>query len=312
MTNGGNNKYPDDFLKNLFGSSNYKPTPPKPAPKPLSLPELLASLSTPSPKPLYKPQIPAPTTRLVKIASSNTIAASDAQRNLASELTTGVRNVLNTELQVIKTSSVPRRDDIGLNNGRLIESAVLYIDIRNSTTITESHRDDVAAKIYKAYLESMVYIARSRGGHIRGFAGDKIMVIFDNVTGGSGVGTALDCAVYMQSFIEKRLSPALNTAYNHPIACGIGIDYSKMVAVRGGIKNNNEIIWAGKAANRASKYSDNAAGGDIVISKTAKDQLNGDWLAQKKFNLAAARGTIALTGSKLGPYYTLARVRYDI
>ena len=246
----------------------------------------------------------------IKLINPNKLTATSAQTAYSDEIESSIKDVLNNPLTVIKTNSIPRRDDIGLREGKLVESAVLYIDIRDSTNITESHTPEVAAKIYKAYLESMVSIARYQGGHVRGFAGDKIMVIFDNNR--DAVRRAVNCAIMMQSFIEQKLNPALQTALKHPIACGIGIDYGKMVAVRGGIRNNNEIIWAGKPANIASKLADSSPGGAIDITFKAMNRIKNLPTAKQRYNLKAAKTLLGNQGGKFVTRYRLANVRYTL
>lgn len=321
MNNGGNDHY-KSLADALFGLNSptpkiptppYTPKPYTPAAGAANLADYMESVRSslfPPPQSLNKVTPKAPPA-LVKLLNPNRLEASAAQSQYSNEVATSIRQVLGTQLPVVKTSSVPRREDIGLSNGRLIESAVLYIDIRNSTSITTRHTDDVAAKIYKAFHESMVTIARYQGrGHVRGFAGDKIMIIFDN--NNDAVYRAVDCAIWMQSFIEQKLSPALQAAYDHPIACGIGIDYGKMTAVRAGTKNNNDVVWAGSPANKASKLADSSPGGAIDISYKAMSRIKGAPIIQRKFNLSSATELMRKEGDKLVTHYRLAKVRYTL
>lgn len=335
MNNGGSSKPPDDFLRSLFGAhqNNQQPSP-KPA---RSLEELLAALHKPTPPSSPQPQkpenflanlitqlnasqaapvrfvpkqvnIPPPTVKLFK---ANGREATAAQIQYSKDITASIRQSLKDPLTVSKTTSVPKRENIGLNDGKLIESAVLYIDIRQSTSITTRHTDDVAAKIYKAFHESMVSIARYQGrGHVRGFAGDKIMVIFDN--SGDAVTRAIDCAIWMQSYIEQKLSPALQTTYNHPISCGIGIDYGKMTVVRAGTKNNNDVVWAGSPANKASKLADSTPGGAIDVSYKAMERIKTVDALKQRFSLPAAKSIMVKEGDKLVTHYRLAKIRYTL
>lgn len=236
----------------------------------------------------FIPPAKAPSTR-VTLRHPHTLAPSDFKVNLSRELAAEVAEIVNQPLEVINTKTVPKKADISLRGGKKLESAVLYIDMRESTSLTEAHTDEVAAKMYKVYLEGVVAIARAKYGHVRGFAGDKIMVLFDNENG-LAVERAIDCAVWMQSYIEKKVSPVLKARYRHPVACGVGIDFGTYVAVRGGRKGNNDIIWAGKAANRASKFADNAKGGGIIVGRAAYNQLSA--AAKKKFALVGSTATV--------------------
>ena len=311
MNNGGDNDYSRELARSLFGTNKKPQLPYTPQRGAMDLSELIASLKPLTPPATYSPTPLKKAAPLAKFFNSNQKEASAAQIQHSNDVTTSIKQTLQETLIVSKTSSVPRREDIGLNNGKLIESAVLYIDIRKSTSITTNHTDDVAAKIYKAFHESMVSIARYQGrGHVRGFAGDKIMVMFDNSN--DAVTRAIDCAIWMQSFIEQKLSPALQSAYKHPIECGIGIDYGKMTAVRAGTKNNNDVVWAGSPANKASKLADRTPGGAIDISYKAMSRIKTVPTLQKRFNLSASKSLMVKEGDKLVTHYRLGKLRYKL
>lgn len=311
MNNGGDNDHSRKLARSLFGTNKKHQPTYTPQRGAMDLSKLIASLKPLTPPAPYSPPPLKKATPLVKFFNSNQKEASLAQVQHSNDVTISIKQTLQETLIVSKTSSVPRREDIGLNNGKLIESAVLYIDIRKSTSITTNHTDDVAAKIYKAFHESMVSIARYQGrGHVRGFAGDKIMVLFDNSN--DAVKRAVDCAMWMQSFIEQKLSPTLQSAYKHPIECGIGIDYGKMTAVRAGTKNNNDVVWAGSPANKASKLADSTPGGMIDISYQAMTRIKATPELQRRFNLGAAKSLTVKEGEKFIQHYRLAKLRYDL
>lgn len=58
----------------------------------------------------------------------------------------------------------------------------------------------------------------------------------------------------MNQWQLKNLVPQKNNDVK--IRCGIGIDYSTARAVRGGIRDNNDLIWIGRAPSMAAKLSD--------------------------------------------------------
>ncbi len=320
---------PDDFLHALTGHQNQ----PSPPPAASSLDSILGRLTSDANKPpvsllssltmpnnalppLAAPK-PAPKPPVVKLKLGPApLNLTTAQAATVADISTRVNATLGAALPVTTTRSVPKVADISHTGGKAIESAVLYVDIRNSTSITDRHNDEVAAKIYKAFLSAMVSIARYQGrGHVRGFAGDRIMVIFDNDF--PAVDRAVDCAVWMQSTVEQVLSPRLQRYYSHPIACGIGIDYSKIMVVRGGTvgSTNNDIVWAGKAANVASKLADKAAGGGILVSHRARAQMTVK--AKENFRFSTWKSPITLTtpanANRLGQYHALpTSLRYRL
>jgi class 3 adenylate cyclase len=290
---------PDDFYKSILnGAGKIPPQLPAFTPKP----KVASTFGPPGHQPLKKITLKP----LFVTPSSGKIAA-------VASMTTDIAEMLKDPLPISSSRSVPKIADISLTGGKAIESAVLYIDIRGSTSITERHPDEIAAKIYKSFLYAMVRIARfQQRGHVRGFAGDRIMVVFDN-TEVSAADRAVETAVWMQSMVEQVLSPRLAQYCQHPISCGVGIDYSKIIAVRGGTKgyNNNDTIWAGKAANIASKLSDLAKPGAILVSKRAKDRLTAS--ETSKFRPDTWNKVLALTTSPIGSYFIVPpSVRYRL
>ena len=69
--------------------------------------------------------------------------------------------------------------DTKIQGTKLIDTCVLYIDIRRSTELNLTHKPKTVAKLYTAFVRAMSRIARDRKGHVRGIIGDRIMVIFD-------------------------------------------------------------------------------------------------------------------------------------
>ena len=84
------------------------------------------------------------------------------------QISIDVENIFRYDIQNTKAYVVPTRDDAALTfpigadkKGKLIETCVLMIDIRNSTTISKKLRSNkvLLGKIYSAFIHSMASIA---------------------------------------------------------------------------------------------------------------------------------------------------------
>jgi len=176
-----------------------------------------------------------------------------------------VKDIFAHDIETTKAFVVPGRDDVGLTFGRnqikkgkLIETCVLFIDIRNSTIMSKNLKKDKAklGKIYSAFIHSMVSIA-DEYGYVRNIIGDRVMVVFepDNC-----FVDAINCAATMYSTsygILKKFS-AIET-----FKVGIGIDFGEMLILKTGIQKQHteqseykNLVWVGDAANIASKLTD--------------------------------------------------------
>ena len=52
----------------------------------------------------------------------------------------------------------------------------------------------------------------------------------------------------------------------------VGIDSSKLLVAKTGIRDSNDLVWVGRAANYAAKLC--ALGSDAIITKTVFDKLS--------------------------------------
>lgn len=81
------------------------------------------------------------------------------------------------EIAVSETVFVPTIDDPLITypnlesmqqKVKLIETCVLYIDIRRSTELNLTHRRETVIKLYSAFIRSMVKAAKHYGGSLEG------------------------------------------------------------------------------------------------------------------------------------------------
>ena len=174
-----------------------------------------------------------------------------------------IANDLRGNYQITNTWSVPTVQHLTLRKqGRTIETAILYADMRKSSDIAENHRRQTAAKVYKTFLYAMAQVARSVGGQIRSYDGDRIMVIIPptrntpNAACIKAVRTAMRMAWCLQEIVEPKLR-----GYDN-VDCGIGVAYGNLLVVKGGIggqPHNNDLVWVGRPANLAARLSEAGA-----------------------------------------------------
>ncbi|MFL7940823.1 adenylate/guanylate cyclase domain-containing protein [Priestia megaterium] len=201
-------------------------------------------------------------------------------KDLKTSLTEEVEKILSSDFKIIikETDYVPSIDDsditypnllTGEQKCKLIETCVLYIDIRRSTDLNLSHRRDTMAKLYTAFVRSMARAASYHGGKVRNIIGDRLMVVFDKE---DCYRKAVDTAILMNSVSQYILDKQFN---KNEIKCGIGIDYGKMLVTKAGIikqgvdnTSYKSLVWLGSPANIASKLTDVANKKDAKIVKT--------------------------------------------
>lgn len=188
--------------------------------------------------------------------------------DLKTELSDEIGTILAKEFEITArlTKVVPHSNDAVITFPNLdtskqackiINTCVLYIDIRRSTELSIEHKPHTVAKLYSAFVRAMTKCARHYGGHVRGIIGDRVMVIFDC---DNAFTNAVDCAILMNSTSQYVLNKHFT---RNEIRCGIGIDAGRMLVTKTGFQrrgveqhNYKNLVWLGRPANVASKLTD--------------------------------------------------------
>lgn len=169
-------------------------------------------------------------------------------------------------IKVTRTEFVPSFDDPAITYDnldeqekrcKLLESCVLYVDIRNSATISAERQPQTLARMYSAFVRTMIKSARQYGGHVRNIIGDRVMVVFDKKDCfKNAVRTGILCQTVARKIIDRRIR-------DFDFKCGVGIDHGKMLIVKAGaVRRGSEtefyrsLVWLGRPANVASKLTD--------------------------------------------------------
>src|SRR3569832_1035057 len=106
-----------------------------------------------------------------------------------SEINDYVKDIVSLGFELTKTQSdyVPHDDDPGfsfesgkIKRAKLIESCVLYADIRYSTQLNKTHSKEIMGRLYTAFVTSVLNIAEHHGGIARNIIGDRVMLVFPN------------------------------------------------------------------------------------------------------------------------------------
>lgn len=143
----------------------------------------------------------------------------------------------NVEQIEINSDLPPTVEQLEDNNKTYsIMAAILFIDIRKSTYLTENSQSKSMVKIYRSFMRMAVDCVRKNGGVTRQFLGDRIMGVFIDSVDEEGnisekaVDKAINAARSLQTVIDFSLNKYLKSNVNGKvIECGIGIDYGKVL-----------------------------------------------------------------------------------
>lgn len=200
------------------------------------------------------------------------------------------QEILDWKIEVTDTKSVPKKADLTYGStAKRFETAVLYADVRGSSKIPEAHLATTGAKIFNAFLNAAVRIVRRRGGHVRSFNGDSILVFFDPTSSGPATA-AVRSGMELKYYVSQMLKPKIKAkGYEDNFNIGIGVDYGKIITTKIGLRgeDNNDLIWPATAVNFAAKLGDKCEGdNNLGISETVYDRMNDE----VKYNVKTENG----------------------
>lgn len=192
-----------------------------------------------------------------------------------------VKAIMSTAWNITNGTTVPNTEDVVLKNGgRLVNACYLYADLAGSSKLAQSLKKEATAKIIKAYISTASRIILHKDGAIRSFDGDRVMGIF---IGAKKEERAVRAAMGIHWAVCEVIRPAIKDAYTDgadfcDIDHAIGIDAGEALIVRGGVRDNNDLISVGGAPNIAAKLSDIRSSDSIFITQAVYDALGDQYM----------------------------------
>jgi len=185
-------------------------------------------------------------------------------KSTIAEIETDVSDVLSTQFTYAITTEVPSANDPALSyertkekRGKILETCVLYVDIRDSVALNEKHKSITMGKTYTAFTKAVIKAGREHGGHTRNIIGDRVMIVFPKA---NCFTNAVSCAISINHVAKNILNVKFSTV---DFKCGIGIDHGELKIIKVGIQRNGTegpqnkgLVWAGYPANIASRLTD--------------------------------------------------------
>jgi len=154
--------------------------------------------------------------------------------------------------------------------GREMEIAVLFADIRGFTTLSESRLPYDVVFILNRYFAEMGAAIEGAGGRIDKFIGDGIMALFG--VGGdpaAGARDALDAARAMAERL-RDLNDSLAQDLDAPLRIGIGIHLGPCIVGEMGYGRVRGVTAVGDTVNTASRLegATKEFGAQLIVSRT--------------------------------------------
>ena len=185
---------------------------------------------------------------------------------------------------------IDKEDESLKLGGKSCDIAVLFVDIRGFTTMSEKLPPETVVEILNQYLTLISECILKYNGTLDKYVGDAVMAFWgaplpqdDYVM--NSAKAAMDMALG-----AKELSLKLEKQYGQKLAFGIGINLGKAVVGNIGSPRRMDYTAIGDTVNTAARLEANAPGETIYISKAVADYLNGRIIATPLANPPKLKG----------------------
>jgi class 3 adenylate cyclase len=176
-----------------------------------------------------------------------------ANADFMATLRTNVQELMALDYDVQSIARVPIRQDVTFGDeARVLLSASLFIDIRNSTDLLQKYRKSSLANLLKSFHYICAKTIKHNCGEVRSFNGDSNLAIFAEP---SSCDNAVSSAFAIKSYLDLILKP--NYTIARDLDYGIGIDFGTVFVAKVGLSGefNNDLIWIGACVNNASRMA---------------------------------------------------------
>lgn len=178
--------------------------------------------------------------------------------------------------------------------GKMHEVAVLFVDIRGFTTMSESLDPPTVVEIINQYLTLTTECIMRYHGTLDKFVGDCTMAFWNAPLPQEDPVYLACCAAMDMVEGSKELGEKLMERFGRTVSFGVGVHYGPAVIGNIGAPKRMDYTAIGDTVNTASRLESNAPGGKILISRTVADML-GD-----RATTTSLGGSIKLKGKAEG------------
>jgi adenylate cyclase len=160
-------------------------------------------------------------------------------------------------------------------------ATVFFADIRGFTRMSENMQPERVVEVLNEFFTEMTDLLFDNGGTLDKYLGDGIMALFGApIAKPDDAERAVKTAVEMQRAL-RRLNYGWEERGQKAMQMGIGVNSGPVTAGNIGSAKRMDYTCIGDAVNLASRLCAHAAGGQILISHSTFEYLNGKFTARK-------------------------------
>lgn len=179
----------------------------------------------------------------------------------------------------VESDSIVDRERLTFKNGFYVYCTTLFVDIRDSSNMTDAHKRPVLAKIYRSFISEMVALMN---GHDTcrevNINGDCVWCVCETKYK-ADIDNVFSLAAKACSLVDI-LNYKLKKKNYQTYQVGIGIDYGRALMIKAGNDGSgiNDVVWMGDVVNQACHLCNEANSGffdkRVFLSNVIYDNLN--------------------------------------
>lgn len=151
--------------------------------------------------------------------------------------------------------------------------AVLFVDIRGFTTISESLAPEEVVEILNEYLSLVADAVAHWNGTLDKFIGDAAMAVFNAPRDLDDYVFRAVCAAVELSRSADYLHDKYMKRYGKAVRFGVGINCGDAIVGNIGSKSRMDYTAIGDTVNTASRLEGSAKAGQILVSESVWEQV---------------------------------------
>jgi len=182
--------------------------------------------------------------------------------------------------------------------GHRREISALFCDLRGFTPFAETAEPEELFSVLRQYHAAVGEIAVANGGTVEHFAGDGLMIFFNDPTPlPDHQLAAVRTAVAMRDRFAELAAGWLKRGYELGLGIGIGVGYATLGRI--GFEGRYDYAGVGVVVTLASRLSTAAAAGEILISQRLHAMVEDAVTAEPVDDLGLKGFTHAVTAYRV-------------
>lgn len=164
--------------------------------------------------------------------------------------------------QFEETDALPDRDRLTYTNGFYGRCSAVFVDIRDSSGLTQRYKRPALAKLYRSFISEMIAVLNA-DADVRevNIVGDCVWATY-NTPYTSDIDDVFT-TVCRANTLRRLLNTHLGKREYDPLKFGIGVEWGRVLMVKAGYDGSglSDVVYMGDVVNRAAHLAHKAGRG---------------------------------------------------